>query len=229
MTPLALFLLGCAGCVYHFRREEWLPAAAWGLLVGLTRPNGCFLSVVLAAMLLQRVRAVTAWPSSQLARSMLAAAAPGIGMLIYSAYVHQLTGDFFGWASLHETWGRSFSGLAPVERAYGWLVDEGLLTVVQNVPYDTLNTLGFIFALAMVWPVARRLGVAFALFILVNVLPPMLAGGVLSMGRITSTLFPVFIALAAVMPPRAVPPLVTAFAIGQGLAAALFFTWRPLF
>ena len=24
-------------------------------------------------------------------------------------------------------------------------------------------------------------------------------------------------------------PLVTAFAIGQGLAAILFFTWRPLF
>ena len=225
----SLFLLGCAGCVYHFRREAWLPAATWGLLVGLTRPNGCFLSVVLAVMLLERVRTVTAWPSSQLARAILAAAAPGIGMLIYSAYVHRLTGDFFGWARLHETWGRSFSGLAPVERAYGWLVDEGLLTVVQNVPYDTLNTLGLIFALAMVWPVARRLGVAFALFILVNVLPPLLAGGVLSMGRITSTLFPVFIALAAVMPPRAVPPLVTAFAIGQGLAAALFFTWRPLF
>jgi hypothetical protein len=29
--------------------------------------------------------------------------------------------------------------------------------------------------------------------------------------------------------PRTVTPLVTAFAIGQGLAAALFFTWRPLF
>jgi hypothetical protein len=29
--------------------------------------------------------------------------------------------------------------------------------------------------------------------------------------------------------PRAVTPLVTCFAMAQGLAAVLFFTWRPLF
>ena len=114
-------------------------------------------------------------------------------------------------------------------RAYGWLVDEGLITVVQNVPYDTMNSLGLIFALAMLWPVLRRLGVAYGVFILINIGPPMLAGGVLSMGRLTATLFPIFLTLAAVVPVRAVPPLITAFAIAQGLAAVLFFTWRPLF
>jgi len=77
--------------------------------------------------------------------------------------------------------------------------------------------------------VARRLGLAYAAFVLVNLVPPVLAGGALSMGRLTSTLFPLFLALAASVPPRAVPPLITAFAVGQGLAAALFFTWRPLF
>jgi hypothetical protein len=45
----------------------------------------------------------------------------------------------------------------------------------------------------------------------------------------TSTLFPVFIALAARLPPKAVPVWVTAFAVVQGLVAALFFTWRELF
>ena len=40
----ALFVLGAVAAFYHFRRAEWLQAAAWGLLVGLTRPNGCFLS-----------------------------------------------------------------------------------------------------------------------------------------------------------------------------------------
>ncbi|HET7697414.1 MAG TPA: mannosyltransferase family protein [Vicinamibacterales bacterium] len=225
----SLFLLGCLGCVYHFRRRELSIAAAWGLLVGLTRPNGCLLSVVLAVMLIERYRELARAPRADAARAVLAAAAPGFGMLLYSAYIHQLTGDFFGWARLQETWGRSFAGLAPVGRAYGWLIDEGLLTVVQNVPYDTMNSLGLIFALAMVWPVARRLGWALALFVVITVIPPLLAGGVLSMGRLTSTLFPLFIALAAMVPPRAVPQVVTAFAIGQGLAAALFFTWRPLF
>ena len=230
----SLFLLGAVAAIFHFRREELPPAAAWGLLVGLTRPNGCFLSIVLACLLFDRLRSlrsleITKSPNLQILKSLVVAAAPGIGMLIYSAYVHHLTGSWFGWARLHEAWGRSYEGLAPVARAYGWITDEGVLHVVEGVPYDTLNSLGLIFALAMLWPVVRKLGVAYAAFVLVNIVPPMLAGGVLSMGRITATLFPLCFALAASVAPRTVTPLVTAFAIGQGLAAALFFTWRPLF
>ncbi len=234
----SVFLLGSAAAIYHFRRDEFVQAALWGALVGVTRPNGCFLSIVLALILAEsmwkRHRTFTGsgpsgFPRSQIAKSLLAASAPGLGMLAFSTYVHSLTGSFFGWARLHEAWGRSYSGLAPVERAYGWLTDEGLLRVLEGVPYDTMNSLALIFTLLMLWPVARRLGPAFAAFILINVVPPMLAGGVLSMGRLTATLFPTFLALAAMLRPRAITPLVTCFAMGQGLAAVLFFTWRPLF
>jgi hypothetical protein len=38
-----------------------------------------------------------------------------------------------------------------------------------------------------------------------------------------------FLALAVLLPPRAVPPCAAAFALLQGLAAALFFTWRDLY
>jgi hypothetical protein len=131
---------------------------------------------------------------------------------------------------MHEAaWGRTYQGLAPVQRAYGWITDEGLVHVVEGVPFDTLNSLGLIFALIMVWPVLRKAGPALALFVLINVIPPMLAGGVLSLGRLSATLFPAFIALAAITSPRVTLALITAFAIGQGLAAAIFFTWRPLF
>jgi hypothetical protein len=227
----SLFLLGSVATIYHFRRGELVAAAGWGLLVGLTRPNGCFLSIVLALLVFEKLRVseISKFPTLQISKSLAAASAPGIGMLIYSAYVHHLTGAWFGWARLHEAWGRSYSGLAPVERAYAWITDEGLLHVIEGVPYDTLNSLGLIFALLMLWPVVRRLGIAYGAFVLVNLVPPMLAGGVLSMGRLTATLFPLFLALAASASPRFVTPLITAFAIGQGLAAALFFTWHPLF
>jgi hypothetical protein len=229
----SVFLLGAVGAVYHFRREEWVKAGAWGLLVGLTRPNGCLLSVVLAALGVERLwqqRNNPAAPGLRVSSSLFAAAMPGVGMLAYSVYVHQITGSFFGWARLHEAaWGRSYEGLAPVQRAYGWITDEGLFHVIEGVPYDTLNSLGLMFALMMIWPILRRIGPAMALFVVINVVPPMLAGGVLSMGRLTSTLFPAFLALAAISSPRMVTALVTAFAIGQGLAAAIFFTWRPLF
>lgn len=236
----SLFFLGSVAAIHHFRRDELIRAAAWGALVGFTRPNGCFLSAVLAVMLAERLwrdraitrspdRSITRSPDPPIIRSLLAASAPGLAMLAFSTYVHQLTGSFFGWARLHEAWGRSYAGLAPVERAYGWITDEGMMHTIEGVPYDTLNSLGLLFVLVMLWPVARRLGYAFAVFILINVVPPMLAGGVLSMGRLTATLFPVFLALAVSVRPRAIPSLVTAFAIGQGLAAILFFTWRPLF
>ena len=234
----SLFLLGAVGAVYHFRRRELLKAAAWGLLVGLTRPNGCFLSIVLLVFLLSDLWNLnsaipqsrdSAIPRRNFFTSLAAAAAPGIGMLIYSAYVKHLTGAWFGWARLHETWGRSYTGLAPMERAYGWITDEGLLHVVQGVPFDTLNSLGLIFALLMLWAVFRRLGLAYVVFVLVNIVPPLLAGGVLSMGRVTATLFPLFLALAGSLSQRAVTAVVIASAVGQGLVTVLFFTWRPLF
>ena len=53
----------------------------------------------------------------------------------------------------------------------------------------------------------------------INLVPPLFAGGVLSMGRLSSTLFPLFLALAAVVPPRSVPAWVAGFGIGQGLCA----------
>jgi hypothetical protein len=92
-----------------------------------------------------------------------------------------------------------------------------------------LNAIGVLFAVLMLWPVARRVGVAAAVFVIVNLGPPLLAGGLLSAGRLSSTLFPTFMALAVVLPRRAVTPLVTVWALAQGLVAALFFTWRPLF
>jgi hypothetical protein len=49
------------------------------------------------------------------------------------------------------------------------------------------------------------------------------------MGRLTSTLFPLFLALSAIISSRAVPAWAAAFAVLQGLCVALFFTWRQLY
>ena len=226
-----LFLLGSVGAFYHFRRQEWLRAAAWGLLVGLTRPNGCFLSVALAVLMLEEWRRRSSPRGGRYPRftALATAASPGVGMLIYSAYIKSLTGSWIGWARVQEAWGRSFEGFTPVLRGLGWVSNEGLVRVVSNVPFDALNATAVVFALAMTWPVWRRLGAAWAVFVLINVVIPVAGGGVLSLGRMTSTLFPLFLALAAILPEAFVVPTVLVFALGQGLVTALFFTWRPMF
>jgi hypothetical protein len=80
-----------------------------------------------------------------------------------------------------------------------------------------------------VYPVFRRLGAPWGVFVLVNLVPPLLAGGLLSMGRLSATLFPLFLALAAVISVRTIPAWAALFGIAQGLCAILFFTWRDLY
>jgi hypothetical protein len=160
---------------------------------------------------------------------LVTAAMPGIGMLLFTVYLHSFTGVWFAWARSHEAWGRSYQGLAPFVTAFGWLRDEPLVQVIAGVPYSALNTMGVLFALAMTYPVFRRLGLPWGVFVLINLIPPLFAGGVLSMGRLTSTLFPIFFALALFIRPRALPAWTAGFAVAQGLCAALFFTWRELF
>ena len=46
----SLFLLTLLGAVYHFRQNQLWRSAFWGFVCGLTRPPGCFLSIVLGLM-----------------------------------------------------------------------------------------------------------------------------------------------------------------------------------
>jgi hypothetical protein len=91
-----------------------------------------------------------------------------------------------------------------------------------------INALGAIFALATVWPVARRLGLAYAVFMLINMVLPLSSGGLLSAGRFSSVLFPAFIWLADAVPARHRAGWVASFAVLQAFNAALFYTWRPM-
>jgi len=83
--------------------------------------------------------------------------------------------------------------------------------------------------LSAIVAVARRFGLSYAVFILVNILPPMAAGGLLSIGRLSSVLFPAFIWFAAAIPARQRSGWLATFMAIQAFNAALFYTWRELF
>ena len=63
-----------------------------------------------------------------------------------------------------------------------------------------MNALGLVFVVLMLWPVFSRVGFAAGVFVILNIAPAVLSGGVLSMGRLSATMFPVFMALAAILP-----------------------------
>ena len=245
----SLYLLGVVGAFYHFRRREFVRAGLWGLLAGLDRAPGCFLSVSLGFMAIApwlpswlvggpratdtvaaRLVSGPARSVRALATAIASAAMPGVGMLLFSAFVWRLTGHPLAWEEGHAAWGRTYSGLGVlVSQRADWLWRGGLYAYTSGQSGDFVNALGAIFVLATVWPVARRLGTAYAVFILINILPPLAAGGFMSAGRFSSVLFPSFVWLGSAVPARHRAAWIGTFMAGQAFCAALFYTWRPLY
>jgi hypothetical protein len=91
-----------------------------------------------------------------------------------------------------------------------------------------LNAIPAILTVALIVPVGLRLGLPYAVFVLCSLLPPLIVGGLLSMGRFTATLFPIFMWLA-IRGRESTTAWAVGFALFQALAAVLFYTWRPLF
>jgi hypothetical protein len=234
----ALFLLTLVGAVYHFRHDQLWRSACWGFLCGLTRPPGCFLSVVLGLMALapmwdrSRWRVIVPPPIGwrAIGARLLAASAPGLGMLAFSAFIYRLTGNPFQWTMQNAAWGRVYRRLdSIVLDRIDFIATNGFYAYASQQATDLFYSLAVILCLAAVWPVYRRFGLPYAVFIILNLLPPMSAGGMLSMGRVTSVLFPVFLWLGAAVPAHQRTAWIVGFAMLQGLVAVMFFTWRPLY
>jgi hypothetical protein len=219
----ALYLLCATGAWYHFGKRQPARLAFWGVVAGLCRPNGALLAVPLMVWaVVERRREWWAY---------LGALTPILGTLIYSAWAYSFTGHPLVWAELQRTaWLRTYEGLdRTVWEPITSLIALGPARYIQGWPWTVVNLAPTLFALGAIWPVGRRLGAAAATLVAVNTFAPLLNGGLVGMGRYTSVIFPIFIWLALVAKKSAMPVLSACFATGQGLAAALFFTWRQIF
>jgi hypothetical protein len=223
----ALFLLCAVSAFLYAERGRWGLVAPWALIAGLTRPNGVVLCVPLAWMAVVGIRtALPGWWRPAAVR-LAAAAMPVAGFAVFCGYMYWMTGNPFQWIQMHAAWGREFTGIQwlinPIHEM--WLF--GLEGFVRSDTARALNFVAVVFALVLLVPVTRRLGLAYGLFIVANLIPPLTRGGLLSMGRLTSTLFPMFIWLALATSERARDRWIAVFAMGEGLMAMLFYTWRP--
>jgi hypothetical protein len=228
----SLYLLASVATFFYLTKRQWWHAAGWGVLVGLCRPNGCFIALPAAMFALNYVRSERRLPLP----AVVAVVAPVAGLLAYCAFLYWQFGDAFVWMKGQLAWGRVFTGLGSSVRTLvmdrvgvGFIAEHGLYRHISVNTYDFLYTLTAIFALLAVWPCTKRFGVAYALFILINLGPPLITGGMMSIGRMTSVLFPCFLWFAAIVPPAHRTAWVAAGCTLQGLIAVLFFTWRPAF
>lgn len=217
----SLFLLCVLATFNGMRTGRTGMTGAWGLMAGLLRPNG-FLVTVPLAMLAWQQR-----PSNW--RPWAAAAMPCVGMLIFAGYLWSLTGHPFAWVEAHAAWGRTRPTWAgSVSQPLEDMARQGMIGYAMSAPYQVVNGAALLLCVSVLPIVWRRLGAPSTLLVLVMLGPPLLAGGLMSMGRVTSTVFPIFVALAQVIPRRHLTVWLVAFALAQGLVAAIFFTWRPM-
>lgn len=224
-----LFLLCATAAAYHFRHRRWVWAGVAGLVAGLSRPNGCLLSVPLGLL------AIDAWRRDgyrwqTLAAALTAASCAGIGMLAFTGWLYANTGEWFLWMKAHGAWGRQFSGVHVLaQQRWQDLQGMGVYRYSMTHAVELLNMTATFLVIGVSWPLGRRVGWAWSAFLLVTVLPPLFMGGFLSMGRVTATMFPMFVYLGWRVRGMALQHLLLA---GFGLQVALaimHFTWRQVY
>jgi hypothetical protein len=143
--------------------------------------------------------------------------------------MRQLTGRLFAWTDVQAAWGRTYQVTTWVGLEVARMNEHGIIAYPENAPITLLNGVAALMAVLLLWRVGTAAGLAYVTLIVVNLAPAIVSGGLMSVGRFTSTLFPLFFALALVIPKRQLTGWVVAFSVLQGLFAALFFTWRPPF
>jgi hypothetical protein len=234
----SLFLLAAVAAFYHFRQGQLVVAGCFGLVVGLLRPNGFLLAGPLALLALVPFARSRGWlpgapPATglgwpRLTAQLAAASVPIAGMVAYAAYVNSVTGNPFAWAQAQQAWGRAAAeGWNVLEARSALIASQGFSAYTRSYSVEIIEAAAAFFALAAVWPITRRFGLAYGLLVAMAVLPPLISMGSVSLGRYTAPLFPIFLWLGAAVPAERRPYWYAMFAAGQALLAALFFTWRP--
>jgi hypothetical protein len=220
----ALFLLAVTGAYWSLITSRYKAAFLWGLVAGLTRPTGLMLAPALLILIWQKRREV-ARPLAAVG----AALAPLAGTILFSIYVYRLSGNPLTWMLGHGAWGRGTREVGAALWAHFRLVASGVDGYVLAAPLSVMNAAAVILALASVIPLIRRGRASYAAFVVLALVPPLAMDGLMSTGRFTSVLFPVFVWIASVTTGPSRAAWMVSFGLGQGLAAVLFYTWRPMY
>lgn len=224
----SLFLALMVTTVFAFRTNRWTLAALTGALAVCARVNGIMALPALTWL---------AWRASQQSgrdwRPWYAVAITVAGFFAWCAYVYWLSGNPLEWAASIQRWGYAPGG-APwqplIDLATAlWTRGYQFLTTERMAPYDTLNGLTALACAASLPFIWYRLGAAYGLFMLANLVLPLSSGQFEGLGRYCAVLFPVSIWLATVHRQPWAQLLIAAFSMLYTLCLALFTKVHPLF
>jgi hypothetical protein len=186
----ALSMALAVAALWMLRRRAWWWAAAWGFLLGLTRPFGLLFAV---AALVEAARGAPRARRAELVARLAAVAAPAVGAGIYLTWVRAEYGSFLEpFRVQSDRFGRGFA--FPVVRWWDALADG-----VRGDVNELLHA-GWIVVLALLVVVlARRWPASYAAFAAVVLVVAASADNINSLERYCLSAFPFVFAAADVV------------------------------
>lgn len=225
----SVFLLAMVLTVYALRTRKWVVAALSGAAMTATRVTGV-MAIPGLALIAWRVAGADR-RSQMLAVAAVAGSMAGIGL--YSLFNYQISGTPFAWYDAITFWGyrpggNPFGGVlgllqALVTRPYQFLATE------RMAPYDTLNAVSALGALALLPLIVRRFNAGYALIVLAGLLLPLSSGQFEGLGRYCSVQFPIALGLASLTGEIRHHVLLAGSAVLYAIGLAMFVTVHPLF
>ena len=184
----SLFLLLTVAAFYAAERDQWGWAGLCGLLAATARPTGALLAPALGLLWLSKRgwslrSALRDWPT------LLWLALIPVGVLAYMVYLNATFGAPLAFMAAQSGW-RKAPGLMAL------MGDLQLMAAGKLWPSYIVDTFFLFAGLLMSIPVARRLGLSYAVYVAVSLLIPA-SSGVMSATRFVLVLFPLFMLLGA--------------------------------
>jgi hypothetical protein len=224
----SLYLLMLLAAVYGLRTQRLAVAGVAGAVMTATRATAVTAVPGLA---------LVAWTSSPAlikTRAALAASVAVGGIAAFSAFNYMVSGNPFTWYESITFWGyhpgAAFPFATLLTLVWGLVTRPyDLLTAERMAPYDAINALAALLALALVPLIWRRFNAGYALIVLAAMMLPLSSGVFEGLARYTSVQFPVALALASLTGETRHGVLLATSAALYGICLALFVNVHPLF
>jgi hypothetical protein len=224
----SLYLLTVVATAYALRTQRFLLAGVAGAVMTASRAT---------AVMAVPGLALVAWGAavkSTRVRSGLAVAMSLLGIGIFSLFNWSLSGNPLTWYESITFWGYHPGAAFPFATLTTLL--EGLitrpyqlLTTERMAPYDTVNALSAVVALAFVPLIWQRFNAGYALIVLAAMLLPLSSGVFEGLARYAAVQFPVALALASLGGELRHSVFLAVSAALYGICLALFVNVHPLF
>lgn len=191
----SLFLLLIVGSFYFARKQKWLAASLMAALASATRPTGIIMLPILALEYLDQVE----FKLKKIKEDALWLLLAPLGLSMYMGYLWTTFGDPLLFMKAQNAWGRKGFSLSGVFEMLGSYLNDFLTVFTNPHPFYLSNAADFlVFVLVFILGVYIffKLRKSYGAFVIISLLIPIMTQSMVSIGRYSTVLFPVFILLA---------------------------------